>query len=178
MQSAAMGVPKVYEEICRVPLLFAGYDISQGKIIPQQVSSVDIFSTIAEIVGLPNKKEKIHGRSLLPLIKGKNLEEIPVYVESGVNLSSSVNNVIGIRTSKYKYFRNRQNHDSNVCLYDLSKDALEQDNIAKQNPEIVQEMENILKSITNSSSLISDKEEFSNNEIRKIEEELRKLGYV
>ena len=178
MQSAVMGVPKVYEEMCRVPLIFAGYGISQGKIIPQQVSSVDIFSTIAEIVGLPNKKEKIHGRSLIPLIKGKNLEEIPVYVESGVDSSSSVNNVIGIRTSKYKYFRNRQNHASNVHLYDLSKDALEQDNIAKQNPEIVQEMENILKNITNSSSLKSDKEEFSNDEIKKIEEELRKLGYI
>ena len=178
MQNAVTVIPKVYEEMCRVPLIFAGYGISQGKIIPQQVSSVDIFSTIAEIVGLPNKKEKIHGRSLIPLIKGKNLEEIPVYIESGVDSSSSVNNVIGIRTSKYKYFRNRQNNDSNVHLYDLSKDALEQDNIAKQNPEIVQEMENILKNITNSSSLKSDKEEFSNDEIKKIEEELRKLGYI
>lgn len=176
MENAVRSVPKVYEEMCHVPLIISGFGISQ-KIVKQLVSSIDIFPTITEIVHLPKKNEKIHGQSLLPLINGEAIEEKPVYIESDID-SSSKNNVIGIRTSKYKYFRNGNISTANTYLYDLQIDALEENNIAKENPDTVQEMENILQKIKNKSFLQSNQNQIDEDKMKKIEEELKKLGYI
>ncbi len=176
MQNAVASVPKIYEEMCHVPLILSGFGIPQ-KIVNQLVSSIDIFPTIAEIINLPKKSEKIHGQSLFPLINGKIIEEKPVYLESDVN-SLSKNNVIGIRTSKYKYFRDENIPTKNVHLYDLQNDTLEENNITKDSSEIVQEMENILQKIKEGTFSQNNQEKIDEIEMKKIEEELKKLGYV
>jgi len=176
MQNAVAIVPKVYEEICHVPLIISGLGISQ-RIIKQLVSSIDIFPTIAEIIELPPKNEKIHGRSLLPLINGHGLSERPAYIESDTH-SSSINNVVGIRTSNYKYFRSGEDCTKNIHLFNLVDDILEERNIAKENPSIVEEMENILQKIKHDSLIEINQNEMSQDEMKKIEAELKKLGYV
>ncbi len=176
MQNAVMSVPKVYEEMCHVPLIISGFGIPH-RIVKQLVSSIDIFPTIAEIIGLPKKIEKIHGQSLLPLINGEIIKEKPVYLESDV-YSLSKNNVIGIRTSKYKYFRNEDFLTKNVHLYDLENDLLEEKNIAHDFPQIVQELEKILQEIKTNSISQHNPEKIDEDEIKKIENELKKLGYV
>ena len=176
MQNAVAIVPKVYEEICHVPLIISGLGISQ-RIIKQLVSSIDIFPTIAEIIELPPKNEKIHGRSLLPLINGHSLSERPAYIESDTH-SSSINNVVGVRTSNYKYFRSGEDPTKNIHLFNLEDDILEERNIAKENPSIVEEMENILQKIKHDSLIEINQNEMSQDEMKKIEAELKKLGYV
>ena len=118
IENAVGSIPRVYEEMCHVPLIISGFKLP-NKIIEELVSSIDIFPTIAEIVDMPKKNTEIHGRSLLPIINGKKIEERPVYIESDIDSSSKIN-VIGIRTSKYKYFRNGDSTGSNQHLYDLS----------------------------------------------------------
>lgn len=176
MQNAIKSVPKIFEEMCHVPLIISGFKTPQ-KIVKQLVSSIDIFPTIAEIINLPKRNENIHGRSLLPLINDNTLDEKPVYLESDVH-SSSRNNVIGIRTAKYKYFRNENDPNVDVNLYNLQNDSLEENNIAKDYPEIIKEMENILQKIRNETSKQNTQEKIDEDEMKKIEEELKKLGYV
>jgi arylsulfatase A-like enzyme len=175
MESAVGSIPNVFEEMCHVPLIISGYNIP-NKIIPELVSSIDIFPTIAEIVKMPKKDIEIHGKSLLPLIECKDFEERPVYLESDIK-STSKNNIIGIRTSKYKYFRNG---DSliNQNLYDLENDILEEKNLATQNLDIVEKMEKILEQLKNKSSIITNQKQIDDDKRKKIQEELKKLGYI
>lgn len=175
-------VYQLYDEKFHVPLIFVGYGISPGPQVTQQVRSIDIFPTILEILGFSEGDYKVHGRSLLPLIQGKNLSEVPVYMESvGNRTRVFTTNEIGIRTSRYKYFRSRKDSTTSVHLYDLKNDPLEEINIVDSKPEIVVQMENILREITKD---LSDKPDYktiegeiTEEQIKKINEELSKLGY-
>ena len=176
MENAVSSIPKVYEEMCHIPLIISGYNIPH-KIIPQLVRSLDIFPTITEIIDVNDSNDMIDGQSLLPLINDKKLVEKPVYLESDVH-SSSKKNVIGIRTSKFKYFRNEKNPNENVHLYDLENDLLEENNIVKDFGHIVIEMESIIKKIKNRNMKPNLNTPIDDDEMKKIEEELKKLGYV
>ena len=169
----------MFEDRLRVPLIFVGYGINQHKIINQQVrNSVDIFPTIMDIIGLEDKYSDVDGESLVPLIKGEEFREKPVYLESGHSLQSNTLDVIGIRTSKYKYFRRKCDTQENSFLFDLKGDPLEEQNIAKDNLDIIQKMEDLIMEIKTSSKTTIKFDEMDNLEQMQIEEELKKLGYI
>ena len=167
----------LFDDTIHVPLLFYGYGINQKHIISQQVRTIDIFPTIVELIGLPSRDDEIDGRSLLSLIEGKNMEELSQYIESShLSLDLETNDVIGIRSSEFKYFRDRNDQNNNVHLYNLKSDPHEDHNISYNNPEIVTKLENILQNILKSSP--QTKQQVNEDNAENIEEELRKLGYV
>lgn len=171
---------QAYDERFRIPLIFCGYGIS-SRIIAQQVRSVDIFPTIGEIINLPIKNKKQRGISLLPLIQGRQIEELPAFIESAVNSPlSSTTNVIGVRTSHYKYFRSRNNSNDNIHLFDLKTDPYEENNIAVNNSDIVKKMENILVELKSDKNFcyVTTNEKTKEAELKEVEEELKKLGYL
>ena len=168
----------VYDDRFRIPLIFAGYNINSHKIINQQVRSVDIFPTIAAIIGCNIENNDRRGQNLLPLIQGNVLEEQPTMVESTPNSPKSLtSDTIGIRTSKYKYFRDRTESTKNIHLFDLIKDPLEEINIATSNTNLVNELEDELLNINNNGNF-EFKKELTTNENELIEKELKKLGYI
>jgi arylsulfatase A-like enzyme len=178
LKSTVDSTLEVYDDRFRIPLIFAGYGINSHKIISQQVRSIDIFPTIAAITGNNIENKDRRGQNLLPLIQGNTLEEKPVMVESTPNSPQSLtSNTIGIRTSKYKYFRDRTEDKKNIHLFDLIKDPLEKINIATSNPNLVDELENELLNIKNDGNF-EFKKELSTNENELIEKELKKLGYI
>jgi len=88
--------------------------------------------------------------------------------------------VIGIRTSKYKYFRDRYNPKKRNFLFNLEKDPFENNNLAN-NSKVIEEMENILLQITNNYKFLDDGQTIKNTDnedTEKIENILKKLGYV
>jgi len=165
-----------FDDVIHVPLLFSGYGIKSKQIISQQVSHVDIFPTIMELIGLPKINNSIDGVSLLELFKGGKLEEKPTYIESMPHIENNQEKIIGIRTSQYKYLRNKLDSTKKIELYDLKNDPLEEKNIADGFPEIVKTMENNLNQIRNKKSEVTST--ISDEETKKIEAELRKLGYM
>jgi len=180
MRHCGVHYAHIYEDRVRVPLIFCGHNIQSGKIISQQVRSIDIFPTITELVGLPNK-EQTHGISLVPLLKGENLEEYPVFMESALNATNALStNTIGVRTSKYKYFRDKNNPTQNIHLYDLKNDPLEENNISKEKPEMTKKMETMLIKIKDHEMFNSEKskEIMSDEERDRAIMKLRKLGYI
>lgn len=167
----------LFDESVHIPLLFVGNHIPP-KLIKQQVCSVDIFPTIAELINMHTTSKK-HGRSLTPYFENGNLEEVPIYLHTIPYEKISSNDKVGIRTSRYKYFRASLDPTKNVHLYDLENDPQENNNIAKKEPLLVTKMETTLQDIIKS-SLPSDTrdEKSSEEETKKIQEELKKLGYI
>lgn len=166
-----------FDDRLRIPLILSGFGIPKEKIISQQVRSVDILPTICEILKIKNE-DKINGISLLPLMEGKKIPEKSIYIESSANWGTVVTqNVIGLRNSSFKYFRDKDNL-KNIHLFDLKNDIYEEENIKSKHPDIIKKMEDELQEILsqrfdhNQSNLIGD------DESKAIEEELKKLGYL
>ena len=169
---------RVYDELLHIPLIFAGFRVPAKGVIDGLVRNVDIFPTICDILGLKGPKIPLHGRSLLPLIKNQELEELPLYIESPPSLEKSSEHVTGIRTSKYKYFSNTKNPKENKVLFNLKNDPHEEHNIANENPKLIEEMENLLKRLLRDSTTKEKQDQMSEEETKKIEDELRKMGYI
>jgi len=124
-----------------------------NKTINFQIRSIDILPTILEILSIPidSNFKPIDGKSLVPLINGK-FEERDAFSQSGNPLNNKQPpkepNVYSLRTNKWKYIINI--HDHSEELYNLEIDPLEENNLIKDNSEIVAtlkvKLENILTS--------------------------------
>ena len=167
----------LFDELVRIPFILTGSGVPSNLMIKQQVRQVDIFPTLCELVGISSDLDSINGRSLVPLLNKQPLMEEPAYIESGSASAKKLGKVIGIRTSNYKYLRSRRDVTKDVTLYDLKNDPDETKNIASLNPQIVEEMEGILQKIT-ADSAVYDLPSITKDESKKVEAELRKLGYL
>tara|TARA_Y100000741_G_scaffold308097_1_gene251082 strand:+ start:2859 stop:4184 length:1326 start_codon:yes stop_codon:yes gene_type:complete len=166
---------ELYDDLIRVPLLFIGHGIKEPKKISKQTRHIDIFPTIFELIEEKVSDSSIDGRSNVPLIKDQKMDDLPVYIETGSKSPREIGKVVGIRTSNYKYFRSRDNPKNGVNLYDLKNDPNEENNI--QDEILIKKMEDILLEILNKSKS-SVKKEITDDEAQKLEEELRKMGYI
>lgn len=166
-----------FDEMMHVPLIFCGYGFKHIKPIKKLTRTIDIFPTIIDSIGLESPK-KIDGQSLLPLTQGHKIEELPAFMERDVVISHSEFDVEGIRTQKYKYFRSVINSKDNVHLYDLETDPLEENNIGQTHPNVVNEMEQILRDIKQNEPINNSQKVLDKEHEDKVREELRKLGYL
>ena len=166
----------LFDEILHVPLLFAGNLIRPG-IITKQVRHVDIFPTICELADIPLFDIKISGESLLSLTNENSQEENPNYLHTMPHQKLSPLDMVGLRTSKYKYFRATRNPKENVNLYDLSNDPYENNNIAQTHKQLVTHLEKKMLELEKD-NLSEYDEEISDEEMQKISSELKRLGYI
>ena len=140
----------LYDERFRIPLIFHGSSIKSNRIIEKQVKMVDVFPTILELVGIKIDENKIHGKSLAQYVKGNDMIEEPALIDSLGNWTiTNTSNCIGIRTSKYKYFRDKDNPEKKIHLFDLLNDPLEENNIANDNESLILNFEKIMSDIIN-----------------------------
>ena len=174
----------LFDEKIRVPLFMIGSKINQCISISKQVRLIDVFPTICEIVGIPKWEEKVDGISLYPLLENKKMDDLIAYIESTPGVVIETNNVVGIRTDKYKYFRNRYDSDLDIHLFDLENDPFEDDNMAKKSKDIVQMMEKNLKEIIDGFSLedvcYGDDEmnKQETEEVENVKEIFKAMGYT
>ena len=152
------GKGTMWEGGARVPCIMRWPDkINPGQVISNIASTMDIFPTIAQIIGKKKINNKIDGVSLLPLIEG-----IP-----GANPRDELyyyygENLIAVRKKNYKLvfphvYRSYENVEpgenlhpgaysqgkSGLELYDLDTDIEESTDISKQFPTIVNELEEL-----------------------------------
>ncbi|MBT4813153.1 MAG: DUF4976 domain-containing protein, partial [Cryomorphaceae bacterium] len=125
-------------------------------------------------IGIKNEVD-VDGQSLVPLMNGEDFDELPAYMESTPSIQMKANEVIGIRTSEFKYFRDREDKTKRVHLYDLKNDVNEDKNISEKK-QIVEKMEKIIEELYKE-KIMNSETEFSEEETRAIEKELKKLGY-
>jgi len=168
-----------YDENFRPALLFYGKNIPRNKIIDNQISSLDIFPTIFDLIKISIKNTN-HGKSLFFLFNDEFFEERPLMLDGASSESESkISNTIGIRTPKFKYFRDRFDKNKNIHLFDLENDSLEEKNICETNKIIVNKMETELAKINSNCDFSFKKsDQLSNTEEEKAKDILKKLGYI
>lgn len=115
----------------------------ETKIINNQCRTIDLFPTIAEIIGCSsNVNNEIQGKSLLELLEYNSSEEREVFVETGGLYgpwpSAKKHNVFCVRINQKKLIYN--DTPETWEFYDLEKDPGEIDNIYDQTLPIVQEL--------------------------------------
>ena len=165
----------LFDELLHVPFLLKGLDLPQ-KIISDQISTLRIFPTIFDLVQMP-QKDYFRSKSLAKLINNQNdLLGEEIFLHTSPYEKESSTDMIGIRTGKYKFFRHARNSEKNINLYDLENDPYENNNLAKNNYELVCEMEELLKK--NQKNVSYPDSEISMEEEKEISKELRKLGYL
>lgn len=167
----------VFDDVIRVPLIIAGGNLPKNLKIKNQVNHIDIFPTIENLAGFTKKFENPDGNNLIDLVMNDNAKERPIYIESPPHRLKKSIHVIGIRTSEFKYFRDIDNPKKMVNLFNLRNDPDETKNIALESSTIINELEQKLQKI------LSNKNEKENQsmeleDIKKVEKELRKLGYL
>ena len=165
----------LFDEKIRVPLFMIGHKVNQKKTISQQIRLIDVFPTICEMIGITGERN-VDGISVYPLLQDKKIEDVAAYIESSPAIQIKTDDVIGIRTNRYKYFRSRYDPRKHVHFYDLKNDPYEDENLADKSKETCAKMEGILKNIINGFSL--EKVCYEDNNDKKVENVLKKLGYV
>lgn len=132
----------LYEEVCRVPLIFAGPGIEHpGRPSERLVECVDVYPTLAELCGL-TPPAGLEGLSLVPLMRDPDRPWKTFAItqhKSGEVLGTS------IRTDRYRYTEWRGT--DKVELYDHEKDPYEYDNVADDPAyaETVRELHRLLE---------------------------------
>jgi arylsulfatase A-like enzyme len=165
----------LYDEVLRIPLLINGPGIT-SMTNSRQVRTIDIFPTLFDILKI-SFPTKIQGKSFFNLFTQNDKNTDPCFIHTIPYEKLSKHDLVGLRTPSFKYFRNAKNKNENVHLYDLINDPLENKNIANDEYLKVNEMENILSSIT-SFTTNTEKENLDDMEEQKIRDELKKLGYL
>lgn len=119
--------PMMYEEAYHIPLMIRWPELVESGVESEHfVRLLDLMPTVLEMADHP-VPDDIHGRSLVPLLRGEDPPDWPTslfaeYHGSGFGLYSQRM----VRTDEYKYVYNTPDIDE---LYDLSEDPSELHNL-------------------------------------------------
>jgi len=133
-----------YDDLVRIPLVMRlPGRIQPGRVVDQPVSQIDFMPTILDYVGL-RVPEKIHGRSMRPLVEGRHVE----WRDHAFCQRADAGRML--RTERYKLVYRPKPRV--VALYDLENDPHEDRNLAAEaaHAETVRQMHRrLLEVMTN-----------------------------
>lgn len=119
-EKAITGKNTLWDDGTRVPLIFAGPGVKPKQICGKPVELLDIYPTLLELCGLPEKKE-LEGHSLMPQLQDSNAER------SFPAITTHNHDNHGIRSENWRYIVYA---DGSEELYDMVKDPNEWNNLA------------------------------------------------
>lgn len=81
----------VYDSAIHVPLVIKlPHQEFAGSEVNDPVQLVDLYPTLADLIGLPATRPNLQGRSLLPLLRGKSLEPTALFAQGDVMESTAL----------------------------------------------------------------------------------------
>jgi len=127
-----------YEELLRVPLVFAGPGVPRGRVVEQPVSLVDLLPTILGRLGLA-PPAALDGLDLAPAWSGGTLPERLLFGEADHNNVVDGTQVIDVRRmARLGHEKLHLERDTErVQLFDLESDPREQRDLAASAPQRV-----------------------------------------
>ncbi|MCH7828658.1 sulfatase [Patescibacteria group bacterium] len=128
------GHGRLYEEVIHVPLFIKHPDF-EGQRISTQVQLIDIFPTILDFLHIPISeeiKQRIQGKSLVPLIEDRADEHFNEYVFG----QADGHQPVFIRTVQWKLMVSEGYFE----LYNLQDDPKETQNVIDQYPDVAEKL--------------------------------------
>ncbi len=174
----------MYDGVLRIPLIFRMPGIvPAGKVVSNQVESIDITPTILQLMKLP-LREEFEGQSALPLIFGAtNGSWRPAFAERAGAIFS-------IRTPEWKYIYNPDDYHTYCSrsdddtgdgylidaqeLYDVRTDPGETRNVVDEHPDVALELRAQILEWLNTNRRVHKEHKLT----KEAEERLRALGYI
>ncbi len=141
-EHAIWGKHALFEESLHAPLIIQHHDLKNpGSAVSEVVETLDIFPTLCDLAGLP-KPGFAHGRSLRHIMTTRAAVDSldPQQAEHGA--IAYRNNAKTLRTATHRLI---QHDDGFVELYDHRTAEAETHNIAPQEPELVQQLQQKLR---------------------------------
>ena len=138
----------VHEEVCHVPLLvkFPNNEFAGQRYEPQ-VSLADIYATVQDVLGLP-EKNAIDGQSLRHFLRGEAVPPAAIPIQyTGWHTEQQH----GVRSATWKLVRGSKPEltgtwaEDNFALYDLEQDPTEKHNRYAASPEVLPELKEAFK---------------------------------
>lgn len=120
----------LYDSTMRIPLIIAGPGVPEGRVVTQQVRSIDLMPTILDHLGVPHG-DKCQGTSLLPAIRdGKRVRSHYCYMETLYpKTQMRWSELRALRTEEWKLILAPSSE-----LYHLQKDPAETQNVVRSHP--------------------------------------------
>ncbi|MBT3286273.1 MAG: sulfatase [Victivallales bacterium] len=145
------GKANIYEGGTREPCMVIWPGVTKaGSVSDQLLSSVDWYPTIMEMLGLKAKPGTIlDGVSMVPAFRGKPFDRGPIFCHfpHSPKIPESVGPSTYVHRGDWKLIRiwhDNPDGSHRYLLYDLAKDIGEQNNLAKQQPELVRELDALI----------------------------------
>ena len=180
----------LYEELLRVPLILKLPDSEhRGEQPDTIVSLVDIMPTLFEAMGWDVPVDSLDGRSLLPVIEGKETEDRIFLADIGSNiLRSHVPKKIATNRGRVKlilnevyspedleFFRFAPPRPGRVELFDLAADPAERSSVADRHPGLAND---ILRWINDFYAGARKSQTRKARIDENVREQLKALGYI
>jgi arylsulfatase A-like enzyme len=116
----------LYREQLHVPFLL--FTPGRAHVEVEATSrNIDLLPTILELLEIPAPAE-LQGTSLVPLMEGRTLGELPVLAQTGIRAAKTTK-VRAFQVGGWKYIENLYPEDRPGELYDLTADPVEQTNL-------------------------------------------------
>jgi len=132
----------LYDSTTHVPLILKlPVGKNAGKVIDEQVGTLDILPTVLEYVGI-SKPEPLTGTSLLSIAEGPQKSSRPAVGETDYPLRFGWAPLRSVRTPENKFIEAPRPE-----LYDLRSDAGEQNNLYDPHNELVANSRKLLASV-------------------------------
>jgi arylsulfatase A-like enzyme len=150
------GKGSYYEGGTRVPYILKWPNIIEANTTNKTpIVNMDFFPTFMSIIGVQLNNKILDGQDILPLLKGKNIEERPLYWHFPIYLQAySVEKDDGkdplfrTRPGSTIVYKNWKLHhyfeDDDLELYSLESDLGERNNLATSHPKKKQELFKLL----------------------------------
>ena len=157
----------LYDELVHVPLIIRIPGAAPRR-AHTQMQLVDLYPTLARVAGakVPNG---LHGRDRLLDLQGRAAQKSYAY-------SEVVGSRFSIRTPDWKYISSLQGGRQ---LFDLKVDPREQNNLARQQPERVRQLERVLQRVVAMAVKSGQSVRGQSSPVApEVLERLRSLGYL
>ncbi len=173
---------ELYDYLVRVPLIVRGPGVPAGLLIEDQVRQVDILPTLCELVGGQQDWSDLHGRSLLPALRGEHMPPVAAYSEEhGVATEAGgIQGKISLRQPPYKLVCSADLDPATAALFDLANDPDESRSVAADHPELTREMLEAVAALRQrrEAGQTSARAVMDDDEMAVVNARLRDLGYL
>jgi arylsulfatase A-like enzyme len=131
-----------FEETTKVPMIVSLPGVADGgRGVTERVRNIDLVPTVLELEGL-EPSPQITGKSLMPLIRGEKEKDERVVVSEGRSMRAIIAGKwrLILREKEAQFIAGYASGQLSEELFDLDSDPGERHNVARERPDVVEEM--------------------------------------